>query len=203
MKKRLLLAVTSLMLVAGVVAGCGEGEDSAQDKARSEISRKAEGRSPYLPRNDVEFKNYNRAQQLYDSPATIVWCSVMPQASTAPIVTVPIAGKLTSSSTTYFRPEEEVGVGGEGANPLGTARSVDGLYHPNPPKYRYGFTPGGQYVDFFELPVLCTTQPLEFQRQSVEVAVDSQLDAATKQAEKALEAGKTGEAQAILRGAAE
>jgi hypothetical protein len=49
---------------------------------------------------------------------------------------------------------------------------VDGLFHPNPPGYRYGFTPGGQYVDFFNMATFCTTALTEFQRQETRVAVD-------------------------------
>ncbi|HTU15662.1 MAG TPA: hypothetical protein VMF31_10715 [Solirubrobacterales bacterium] len=179
--------------------GCSE-ESSPQSKAKSEVSTKAKDRTPYIPQNDVEFDNYNAAQKLYDSPDTIIWCSVMPQASSAPILTVPITGKLTSSSTTYFNPEEESGPR-ESRITL-PARSVDGLYHPNPPQYRYGFTPGGQYVDFFNMPTFCTTKPLDFQKDSVAVSVDGNLTAATTKAEAALKSGDQAAAQAILEAAA-
>jgi hypothetical protein len=203
MKHRFPLLLLLIVAMMALIAGCGGGDSaSGQDQAKDNIEKHADERVPYEPKNDVEFNNYNKAQELYDSPATIIWCSVMPQSSTAPIVTVPVAGKLTSSSTTFFRPEEFIDRGNYSWQ-VGEARSVDGMYHPNPPKYRYGFTPGGQYVDFFELPTFCTTQPLSFQKESVQVKVDSNLNDATKKAEAALAEGKKSEAQAILAGAAE
>lgn len=196
------VAMIALMAVATLAIGCGgSSASSGQEKAKDNIEHHADERVPYEPVHDVEFNNYNKAQELYDSPSTIIWCSVMPQSSTAPIVTVPVAGKLTSSSTTFFRPEEFIDRGNYSWQ-TAEARSVDGMFHPNPPKYRYGFTPGGQYVDFFELPTFCTTQPLAFQRQSVQVKVDSNLNDATQKAEQALGEGKKKEAQAILAGAA-
>jgi hypothetical protein len=201
--KLLTIALLALLALAVVTAGCGASESSGQDQAKENIKKKAEERVPYEPVNDVEFSNYNKAQELYDSPSTIIWCSIMPQASTAPIITVPIAGKLTSSSTTFFRPEEVINDESGASGNTVTSRSVDGLYHPDPPKYRYGFTPGGQYWDFFELSTACTTQPLAFQRQSVEVSVDKELSQASNKAEKALEDGDKAKAQAILEAAAE
>ncbi len=113
---------------------------------KKQVEQRAAGYRPYLPKNGVELANYNRAQQLYDSPDTIIWCSTTWGNPAAPIVTVPIAGKLTSSSTTFFQPEEaaraDYAGDGHGPEPTGgvvSSRSVDGLYHPNPPKYRYGF----------------------------------------------------------------
>jgi hypothetical protein len=189
------------MILAVVATGCAEEGDNAQNKSYEEVTKKAESRKPYLPKNDVEFNNYNKAQQLYDSPTTIIWCSVMPQASTAPILTVPVTGKLTSSSTSYFSPTN-TNWSSEGSAAVTSARSVDGLYHPDPPKYRYGFTPGGEYVDFYELPTFCTTKPLNFQKDSVQVKVDETLTRATKEAEKALASGNNAKAEKILQTAA-
>lgn len=191
--KRLILTAIALMLGLALFAGCG---DTPRDHARAEAKRNQKNFVPYIPKNAVEGANYNKAQELYDDPSTIIWCTAFPTSNSEPLVTVPIAGKLTSSSVSAFRSDDEIdGVALE-------AESVDGLYHGSPPPYRYGFTPGGQYVDFFNLQTLCTTQPLSFQRQSVKVSIDHQLDAASKDAEAALQSGDKAKAQAILEGAA-
>ena len=198
--KRLLISL--LILVGGflaLTASSCETSESNESKAYNDVKEKADNRTPYIPHNDVEFNNYVKAQKLQDSPETIIWCSVMPQANTTPIITVPIAGKLTSSSTTFFQPEYTED-SGDGSVVLPN-RSVDGLYHPDPPKYRFGFTPGGQYVDFYELPTFCTTKPLDFQKDSVAVKVGRSLNDATQRAEAALKAGDNAQAQAILEGA--
>jgi hypothetical protein len=195
-----------VLLVAGMAAfaaGCG-GSSSAHDAAKTAAEKSGEAFVPYVPSpGNTEQRNYNDAQKLYNDPATIIWCSAFPTSSTAPIITVPISGKLTSSTTTAFQPERvDEHEGDDNEDEVVTARSVDGLYHPNPPAYRYGFTPGGQLVDFFNMPTICTTQPLEFQRQSVTVKVATDLDTASRKAEKALEGGNHSQAQAILEGAA-
>lgn len=203
MRNRISVGLAMVLLLVVGIAGCGG--DSPIGAAENKAKKSGEAFDPYVPPpGNTEQRNYNEAQRLYNDPATILWCSAFPQSNTAPIVTVPISGKLTSSSTTAFRPEDPVDVHGDGATAigLGTARSVDGLYHPNPPAYRFGFTPGGQLVDFFNMPTICTTQPLEFQRQSISIEVATDLDTATKQAEKALENGDKHQAQKILEGAA-
>lgn len=187
------------VLAAALLTACGDDKPAS---AYKQVERRAHGRSPYIPKNDVEFKNYNRAQQLYDSPTTIIWCSTTWGNPSSPIVTVPIAGKLTSSSTTFFQPEGGIEIPGSDNGGVGTSRSVDGLYHPNPPQYRYGFTPGGQYVDFFNMPTVCTTALTKFQRQQTKltVEVDAQGVAATKRAEAALKRGDAQAAQSALEG---
>jgi hypothetical protein len=191
------LIVLFALLVAAAAIGCGS--DSKQTQAYSQVDKAAKNRSPYIPHNNVEFNNYNNAQKLYDDPTTIIWCTAFPQSSTEPLITVPITGKLTSSSTTYFDPQQVLTHHGDAVT---DSRSVDGMYHPNPPPYRFGFTPGGQYVDLFNLPTLCTTKPLSFQRQSISVKVDGSLNQATQQAQTALKQGDKAKAQQILQAAA-
>jgi hypothetical protein len=199
MKRFALIGVFLVALAA--ITGCGDDEPIDIAKKKAEASGKQF--DPYIPPpGNTEQRNYNEAQRIYNDPATILWCSAFPESSTAPIVTVPIAGKLTSSTTTAFRPEDVINNDSSGSGVAVTSRSVDGLYHPSPPAYRFGFTPGGQLVDFFSMPTICTTQPLEFQRQSVTVQVASDLDAASKRAEQALRVGDEQRAQAILEGAA-
>jgi len=205
--KRFVLALLFGVIVT-LAAGCGSHHDGSQ---YGKVERHAKQQRAYIPHNDVELHNYNRAQQLYDSPSTIIWCTTTWGNASSPMVTVPVAGKLTSSSTTFFSPEYWTGDGD--GNVVLPSRSVDGLYHPNPPGYRYGFTPGGQYVDFFNMPTLCTTAMTKFQRQStkVTISVDAQAAKAQQAAEAALKAGTDSHgnvspaaqrrAQAILTGA--
>lgn len=186
-----------LILVASIaLAGCGEKNIDRQAKA---VDQHAAGFKAYLPHNDVELRNYNDAQKLYDSPNTIIWCSTTWGNPSSPIITVPVTGKLTSSTTTFFRPEQFIDRGNYSWQ-VGTARSVDGLFHPNPPPYRYGFTPGGQYVDFFNMPTLCTTALTKFQRQETKLstALDPAALSAQSRAEKALRSGDKAGAQKAL-----
>lgn len=189
MKRLVILLVAVVFLTA-----CGSSRSSDEKK----VNDHAKKMHPYLPKHDVEATNYNKAQQLYDTPSTIIWCSTTWGNASAPIVTVPIAGKLTSSSTTFFNPE--TWDGDSDGNVALPNRSVDGLYHPNPPQYRYGFTPGGQYVDFFGMPTFCTTALTKFQRQQTKVslAVDPKDKAADAAAQAALKRGDKQTAERIL-----
>lgn len=184
-----------------VLAACGAVYATNQrDDAYNQVAKKATHRAGYLPTNDVEWNNYNRAQKLYDDQSSIIWCTTTWGNASSPLVTIPIAGKLTSSSTSVFSPEHQVGDSDTLA--MAPSMSVDGLYHPNPPQYRYGFTPGGQYVDFFGMPALCTTALMKFQRQStkVTISIDPQARAAQAAAESALRSGNHAAAQAALAG---
>jgi hypothetical protein len=197
--KKVAAILLLLVLSAFGVTACGEESNSPErDQAVKAIEKNRENFVPYTPKNHVEGDNYNHAQELYDNPTTIIWCTAFPQSTSDPIVTIPIAGKLTSSSVSALPSNHTVT---EHDSVVENA-SVDGLFHGSPPPYRYGFTPGGQYVDFFNMPTICTTQPLEFQRQSVSVKVDAGLSNATQQAEKALKQGDKKKAQEILQAAA-
>jgi hypothetical protein len=200
-----LLAMMSVLAVGGLAAaGCG-GETTdhrtPEQRAKDTIVHKAHQRTPYVPSHDVEFHNYNRAQQVYDDPSNILWCTFSFNNPSSPLVTVPVTGKLTSSSTTFFSPEQ---IDDRFEGPVVVpSRSVDGLYHPNPPGYRYGFTPGGAYVDFFNLETYCSNKPTEFQRKQTKMSltVDHDLGAADAAAQAALKAGRPAEAQRIIEAA--
>lgn len=195
--KRILIGATAAAL-ALTLSACGT--ETISSDAYDDISSKAANRTPYIPSNDVEYENYNKAQELYDSPESIIWCTTSWGNPSAPLVTTPIVGKLTSSSTSYFpnnsAKSNSAGVWQE------ENRSVDGMYHGNPPGYRYGFTPGGQYVDFYGMEVFCTTALTEFQRQSTTVSVETDTAAGDlqEQAEALLAAGDTEGAAAVLEG---
>jgi hypothetical protein len=210
-KQRLIRLIVALFATIGLTVGLAACETSSTDNnspdQKAQVDKNASKKRAYIPTRDVELNNYNRAQQLYDQPDTIQWCTFTFSTPSSPIITVPIAGKLTSSSTTFFNPnatvKTDVGGDGFGAVPvgIGAARSVDGLYHPNPAPYRFGFTPGGQYADFTQLPTFCTTALSSFQRQStqVDVSIDPQAQKLTDQAEAALRNNDPKAAQAALQ----
>lgn len=191
-----------LLILAVSLSACGSSVVSKPDprkKQNEEIAKRDKQRTPYTPHNDVEFTNFNNAQKLYDSPTTIIWCTAIPSNPNAPFITTPIAGKLTSSSVSYRPQQEQVDHGNYSWSVL-DAKSSDGMYHGSPAPYRYGFTPGGTYVDYTDIPTFCTTALSKFQRQSSKLAVtvDQQADQATKSAEAALKRGNKSEAQRIL-----
>jgi hypothetical protein len=201
MKRRNALAAC---VAVAVIAGCGA---SVANDQLTKVDEQANKHQTFIPRNNVERNNYEKAQKLYDSPSTIIWCSTTWGNASAPIVTVPIAGKLTSSSVSFF-PSTRAKIGGGGDSYetdeyTPERRSVDGMYHGTPPPYRYGFTPGGQYVDLFNMPTFCTTALTKFQRQKTQVAVeyDEAGLAADAQAEDALKRGDKAGAERILKDA--
>lgn len=195
-RKAALLAAIAAAALLTTASSCDD--PNVDEASYKQVDEQAADRTPYLPKNDVEFDNYNRAQQLYDSPDAIIWCTTTWGNASAPLVTVPVAGKLTSSSVSYF-PNGRVDYNSSG-NLLVEARSVDGMFHGSPPPYRYGFTPGGQYIDFFNMPTFCTTALTEFQRQqtALSITVDDASIAVQQQAEQALKDGDAAKAQDLL-----
>lgn len=192
--------VLTLFAFSFGLTGCGqEGKESAQDKVAKKVNKETRNREAYVPQHGVEFRNFNDAQKLYDSPNTIIWCSTTWGNASAPLVTIPVTGKLTSSSTSYLPPTAWVDRGNYSWSEV-QQTSVDGMYHVNPPQYRYGFTPGGQYVDFFNMPTLCTTALTKFQRQTtkVSVSIDPTVASAQKKAEAALRSGDKAGAEKLL-----
>ena len=186
-KTKMALAFAGIAVLAASTSGC-----TASESARQEVNHKANERAPYLPVNDVEFENYNKAQELFDDPNSIIWCTSTLPNDSSPIFTVPIRGKLTSSSTSYFRGTDSSGF---------EERSVDGMYHGNPPAYRFGFTPTGDYISFEGMSAYCSSKMDSFQRQETYISVDPGSDAVTdaqKKAEEALKAGNADEAMRLL-----
>lgn len=181
-------AVALVSVTALSMASC---EDTVQKERLKEVTSNSVNRDAYIPQNDVEFNNYNKAQELFDNPATIIWCSAFPSTPSAPIITVPIAGKLTSSSSSYFSPERlDMNSGA-----VLQEKSVDGMYHGSPPPYRFGFTPGGQYVSFEGgMDVVCTTSLTQFQKDKTYIQIEE--DVAHDQQAAAEEALKNGDQQA-------
>ena len=164
MKKRTLALVATAAVLTLGIAGCSAETENRSDQLNAS-QKKFDDRVPPDVTGQVEYDNYIKAQELYDDPASIIWCTMFPESANAPIVSVPIVGKLTSSSVSYYPNQTAKG------NSYGTwyeeNQSVDGMFHGSPPPYRYGFTPSGVYVDFFNIPTFCTTALNAFQKQTV------------------------------------
>jgi hypothetical protein len=195
MKK--LLAAAAVGLTAIGLAACGEDRTQnagAHQSQYAESETNRAGFKPFIPKNGVEFSNYNKAQELYDSPSTIIWCTSAFPIPNSPLFTVPIAGKLTSSSVSFFPNKvERFYASDDNGAYYPELTSVDGMYHGSPPPYRYGFTPGGQYAEFNNaMPTFCTTALNSFQRKSTQISltVDQAALKGQKKAEAALEAGQ-------------
>ncbi|RLP73658.1 hypothetical protein D9V32_14095 [Mycetocola tolaasinivorans] len=194
------VALAAAFILLFALAGCSSF-DSQDDRGKQLAVSETQfnGRTAPKVTGDAEYQNYIRAQEdVYDDPASIIWCTVYPASDSAPIFTVPIAGKLTSSSVSFFPGSRIEKFGSNYAPAAVENQSVDGMYHGSPPPYRYGFTPGGQYVDFTDLPTFCTTALTEFQRQTLSVAQVAPAGAATARAEELLKAGDQAGAQRVL-----
>lgn len=188
-------------LILGLTA-CGVAV-SDDGNPLSQIDKKANSYKPFVQPfpNNAELRNYEGAQKLYAQPTTIIYCTTTWGNPSSPMVTIPIAGKLTSSSVSYYPSSRAKNTASDSSHEYTPERrSIDGLYHGSPPPYRYGFTPGGQYVDFFNMPTLCTTALTKFQRQETKfsVTVDAESRAADTNAQNALKSGNKAEAQRIL-----
>ncbi|MDF2506342.1 MAG: hypothetical protein K0Q52_201 [Microbacterium sp.] len=192
-------------LVLGLAACDGAAPaPTTRDSQLAESEANFESRRAPDVTGDAEYQNYIKAQEeVYDDPASIIWCTAAFPSAAAPIFTVPIAGKLTSSSVSFYPNQtlERADLGEYNGDILVEAQSVDGMYHGSPGPYRYGFTPGGQYVDFTGLSTFCTTALTEFQRQTLEVSAAAD-NGVTDQAEEALRNGDPTKAQEITDGAA-
>ena len=185
--------VLPLLVLLSACMGAEE-RNPAADLAKE----KALKQEVYVPKNDLELKNYNKRQRVADDPTTILWCSVFPTQPGAPIFTFPIVGKLTSGNKRPYSTRE--------VNNIDTARyspeipGPDGI-HGESGEYRYGFTPGDIYVDFYNLETLCTTEPLVIQREKTTfvLEVDQTMVEAQQKAQEALGRGDATTAWSILR----
>jgi hypothetical protein len=60
--------------LAVALASC----DSPQQRAATEALDRAQNRQAYVPRNSLDFINYDKRQRKSDDPTTIVWCTIFP-----------------------------------------------------------------------------------------------------------------------------
>lgn len=162
--------ILGALAVAALLSGC----ESPQYEAQLEAQRRAAERAAYVPKNSLDFDNYDRRQRMSDDPSTIVWCTAAFPQPGAPLITVPIVGKLTSG----------------GKRPFPDDPGPDGMYGSSG-DYRYGFTPGGNMVDFTGIATFCSTEPTVWQRENTTIVVqqDPGLAAAGRKAQNALKAG--------------
>lgn len=203
MKNRTLRTWALIGFIIGLVvtlSACTSNGTKSNNSAQKQAVAVANKRQNYVPVNDVEGKNYNKREQLADNPSTIIWCTAFPTNPNAPLFTVPIVGKLTSSSKRpYATSQAERGSDNTTYTP--ELPGPDGMYGASV-EYRYGFRPDGTYVDFTGLETFCSNQPTVFQRQKtiIDLSNDPSLTAANKAASDALKAGDPAKAQQILTG---
>lgn len=180
MKKLWLIAicVSAPFLMGADGSGC-----SQQYADQQAATTKALDRKTFIPTNDLDFKNYDRRQKVADDPTAILWCTSSFPIPSSPLFTFPVVGKLTSG----------------GKRPFATDPGPDAMYGSSG-DYRYGFTPNNIYIEYYNMPTFCTTEPTVWQRQETKMAMatDSVLLAAHKAAQQALKAGKGDEAVSIL-----
>lgn len=185
MKRKIIAALGSLALVVSLAACTANHSDTAQKSAQSNSDKLQS--QVYIQKNNVEFNNYNKRQQVSDDPATILWCTAYLDNPNVPPITYPIVGKLTSSSKRPY-PTTQVAVD---AGDTTEVPGPDSMYGTSS-EYRYGFTPGGVYVDFTGVSTICTTEPTVYQatKTTIVLQTDASLNAASVQAHAALQAGQ-------------
>lgn len=207
--KRTILIGLSVLTLGGVAAGCGTGgasspsaadqSQAASDKLQSQI---------YQSKHNIEFRNYNLRQKISDDPSVILWCTFFPpgvsQVSNGGVggaITVPIAGKLTSSNKRPYQGSQynyadnnAVGVSGEAPGP-------DHMFGSSA-EYTYGFDPTlSTYYQFSNLASFCTTEPTVWQVKATEIVVNTQSTLAnlSQAASAAIKAGDPKKALELLK----
>lgn len=181
---KILKATVLLVAALTTLTACTSGENAAAKKATAgNASLQAQ---VYNPTNNVEFNNYNERQKIADDPATILWCTAYLDNPNVPPITYPIVGKLTSSNKRPYATTVNAASGDTDEVP-----GPDKMYGTST-EYRYGFTPGGVYVDFTGINTICTTEPTVYQatKTTIVLQTDTALNAAATQAHAALTAGK-------------
>lgn len=156
----------ALLLTAGSCGG---------DDPKSSGEQIASNRQNVQLKNDVEGKNYNRRLGLADNPASLIWCTVYPTSPSAKAFTVPIVGKLTSSSKRPTPTEVSYdGTAGTRYNP--ELPGPDGMFGSSVP-YQYGFDPAGNYHEFSaSMQTYCTSVPTVIQKETTQISIGSTAD---------------------------
>lgn len=196
----------AMMAIALLLVGCSdpgstnEAAPNSKASAQEEAQQRIEDRSYEIPNNDVEFNNYNRRIALGDDPTSIIWCTAVFDNPSMKALTFPIAGKLTSGSKRPYATERAIEYGGGYTKEYEPELpGPDGMYGSSS-DYRYGFTPGEEYVDFTNVSTICTSTPMVVQTQEVRLAltINDALAEADQAAQQALAEGDTATATDIL-----
>jgi hypothetical protein len=187
-----------VMLVVFAFGAACDFVPTEQQKSQTEAVQRAADRHPYVPKNDLEFKNYDKRQRLADDPTAILWCTSFPWGHKP--FTVPVVGKLTSGAKRPY-PTEQV-YNGTTSQWYPELPGPDGMYGSSG-EYRYGFSPAGIYQDFYNMPTFCTMEPTVWQREETTIVlkIDEGLQKAHSAAQQALKSGKPAEATKILEDA--
>lgn len=187
-----------MLLCASLFAPGCDGMRTQSEESRQEAMQKMNDRKVYIPKNDLEFNNYNRRSVLADDPTAILWCTSAFPIPGSPLFTIPIVGKLTSGAKRPYQTTQAYG-------------GASGQYYPELPgpdgmlgssgEYRYGFTPGGIYADWYGMAVFCTTEPMVWQRESTTIVMqaDPVLQEAQVRARAVLKRGTPADAAEASR----
>jgi hypothetical protein len=201
MKRPLLVLVGILGVVAFVtMADTCSPAPTAAEQAQAQAAQKSQNHAAYIPKNDVEFNNYNNRMKISDDPTTILWCTSAFPIPSSPLFTIPVVGKLTSATKRPYPTSTTNTTAGTQYSP--ELPGPDGMYGPST-DYRYGFTPAGVYVDFYNLQTYCTTEPSIWQRQATKIVLgtDDKLFQAQQKARQLLAAGDKAGAEKVLEAA--
>lgn len=182
------LWVGALLVGAAMfLAGCDAGTPTNVEQAQTQVAANQATRNIYVMKNDTEFKNYNKRQEISDDPTTILWCTAAFPIPSSPMFTVPIVGKLTSAGKRPYPTSRAYAENSSSTTNSLEVAGPDGMYGQSG-GYRYGFTPTGQYADFYGLATFCTTEPMVWQRTDTKLVmeVDPTLAAAQAKARELL-----------------
>jgi len=192
---RLLLGGIALVVL---LAGCQGDTATPSQNAQQAAQDKANSHNPYIPVNDVEFNNYNQRMKISDDPTTILWCTSSWNIPSSPLFTIPVVGKLTSANKRPYSTSQVKNTYQDSATYSPELPGPDGMFGTSA-DYRYGFTPAGVYVDFYNMATFCTTEPTVWQRQNTTIVLgqDNGLTIAQQAAQaklaEAIKADKAGD----------
>lgn len=173
------------LMVAALLFLVGCGSTTQSNTVAQEAQRSAQSNNVYVPKNRVEQSNYNQRQRIADSASTILWCTSAFSTTGAPMFTVPIVGKLTSGGKRPIPTEQSKT--GYAVDYTTELPGPDGMYGSSG-EYRYGFSPSGNYYEFYGIETFCTTEPTIFQKEKTTIVsgTDPTLFKAQQEAQKIL-----------------
>lgn len=174
--KKFLVAV--VLLAATALVACGSSSPKPVNKPKTRYTQ-----------NYTERKIANERIAKTDDPAHVEFCTFWPPTPGAKPITVPIAGKLVSSTK---RPDDPLGYDGTDGGGLASFNRADaqGMYGSSVP-YRYGYTPGDIGWEFPADNTTCSDAPTKFQADNTLLvsATDNKLAAAQQEAQAVLREG--------------